>query len=98
VGAEWKRVEDGMPPDGRFVLAAVRGGSSRARSVVRAIHAGKFSLECHLDAEGGEYDEATDTYYCEPGWYECNAFEDVHWAVDGTVTHWMPLPEAPDAD
>lgn len=89
---EWNDVS-ALPESGAFVLAVVVTG--KRRSIVRAIYARKFELTNMLDDEGGEYDEETDEYYCEPGWYECNAFEEVHWAVDGIVTHWMPLPPLP---
>lgn len=46
--------------------------------------------------EGAEYDEETDKYYWPPGWYEWNEHEEMHWAVDGVVTHWMKLPDAPN--
>lgn len=93
---DWRDATHELPEPGRFVLAVVRCG--KMRSVIRAMVAGKYDLEMHSDCDGGEYNEADDTFYCAPGWYECNAFDEINWAVDGTVTHWMPLPEPPDAE
>ena len=57
--------------------------------------------EAHsLDDEFGEYDEATDTTYAPEGWYEViDNFDDCTFVAvsEGVITHWMPLPEAPDA-
>ena len=57
--------------------------------------------EAHsLDDEFGEYDEATDTTYAPEGWYEViDNFDDCTFVAvsEVVITHWMPLPEAPDA-
>lgn len=46
-----------------------------------------------------EYDEATDEYYAPEGWYErienWDDYTDIK-VCDYTVTHWMPLPAAPE--
>ena len=45
-------------------------------------------------------DEATDTTYAPEGWYEViDNFDDCTFVAvsEGVITHWMPLPEAPDA-
>jgi|SRR3990172_2381540 len=96
---EWIKCSDKMPDAGVPVLAYVPNfcGGDRSRRV-RAQYAPPKTLEQSPDADGGEYDEATDTYYCEEGWYETNEYEDIHWAVSDAVTHWMPLPEAPNAE
>lgn len=96
---EWIEVANELPKDGVPVIAFVTGcfGNSKATRRIRAQYAGKFSLPQSDECDGGEYDEATDQFYCDEGWYESNVFEETHWAVDGTVTHWMPLPEPPPA-
>lgn len=61
---------------------------------------GKTEEAHSLDDEFGEYDEATDTTYAPEGWYEIidNLDDCTFVAVsEGVITHWMPLPEAPDA-
>ena len=60
---------------------------------IRAMWAAKFTVEAaDDDTDWGEYDEATDTYYCPEGWYEWNEHEEIHWAVTETPRAWMPLP------
>lgn len=47
----------------------------------------------------GLYDEEADDYYIPEGWWENRQFnpDDVYNnPVDCGVTHWMPLPEAPE--
>ena len=47
----------------------------------------------------GLYDEKADDYYIPEGWWENRQFnpDDVYNnPVDCAVTHWMPLPEAPE--
>lgn len=75
-----------------FIPSYFDGGKSRR---IRAQYVPPKTLEQSLECEGGEYDEETDTFYCEEGWYETNEYEDVHWAVIDAVSHWMPLPDAP---
>ena len=96
----WQKVESGgqtiRPASGIPVLAVVDIGNNRRR-VIRAAYAPAKTLLAHEDYQVDEaYDEETDTYWCPEGWYEENEYEDVHWGVDGTVTHWMPLPSPPD--
>lgn len=94
---QWIPVSERLPEPGMPVIAFVEScygvvGSSRR---LRAQHAPPKTLGLSPEAEGGIYDEETDTFYCEEGWYETNEFEEVHWNVDGVVTHWMPLPNPP---
>lgn len=93
----WISVKSAMPKTGTPVIAFVENvyGNKNATRRIRAEYAAPKSLPLHEDAEGGEYDETTDQYYCEEGWYESNEFEETHWRVDGDVTNWMPLPSPP---
>lgn len=60
---------------------------------IRAMWAAKHTVEAaDDDTDWGEYDEATDTYYCPEGWYEWNECEETHWAVNATPSAWTPLP------
>lgn len=61
---------------------------------IRAMWAAKNTAEAG-DDDWGEYDKATDTYYCPEGWYEWNEHEETHWAVDKTPRAWAPLPPIP---
>lgn len=92
----WIPITDKLPEPGVPVIALVNPNEYGKTYRIRAQWAPAKTLELHFDAEGGEYDEETDKYYCEEGWYETNEFEEVHWNVHGTVTHWQPLPEIPE--
>lgn len=60
---------------------------------IRAMWAAKHTVEAaDDDTDWGEYDEATETYYCPEGWYEWNEHEDTNWAVSATPRAWAPLP------
>lgn len=93
--AEWVPVSEQMPEPGRHVLCFGRSSHGIPRTL-RAIYAAEKTLEQHLDCDGGVYDEETDTYWVEPGWYETNEYEDIHWRIGHEVTHWMPLPDPPE--
>ena len=60
---------------------------------IRAMWAAKHTVPAAGDdTDWGEYDEATDQYWCPEGWYEWNQNEDNHWQVSETPRAWMPLP------
>ncbi len=91
----WISVTEHLPESGKPVLAQV------GRLVIRAAYAAKFTLDEENwgwwnDGDGADYNEANDTTYWPEGWYEWNQHEEIHWSVTD-VTHWMPLPEAPNA-
>lgn len=93
----WIPVEDRLPPDDKWVLVLCRNSQGKARRL-RAIHASKFSLPVSPETDAvdfGEYDEKTDEFYCPPGWYESNEFEDTNWLIGHEVTHWAELPDLP---
>lgn len=92
----WVSIEERLPESGVPVIAAVRNSHDKLRRI-RAQYAAPKTLEVGDEAavDFGEYDEESDTYYCPQGWYETNEYEETHWAVDGRVTHWMPLPVSP---
>ena len=98
-GSPWVPVTERLPKPGKFVLAVFRYSTGK-QQVIRAMHAPPKTLS---EEDYGEfltdpdYDEATDTTYWPEGWYECNENEETHWQVHEEVTHWMPLPEVPQA-
>ena len=96
---DWILCSDQMPEPGRMVLAYYKNGNGMDRRI-RAMYAASKTLLLSDDAEDdyGEYDEETDTYYCQSGWYEDNEHEECHWRVDEEITHWIPLPNPPAAD
>lgn len=93
----WRPVADGveMPISNVPVLAVVQEGQKRL--VVRATYIKAAQVEADLDYdEAYEYDEEADTYWLNPGWYEDNLVEEMHWQISDPVTHWAPLPGLPE--
>ena len=86
----WTATADKMPEVCANVLAHYG-----KKQPIRAMWVPAKTLEASGDGDFGEYDEATDEIWWPEGWYETNAFEETHWMVDGQVTHWMSLPDAP---
>lgn len=82
------------------VIATYVNSLGNRRTIMAKWVPGKTEEAHSLDDEFGEYDEATDTTYAPEGWYEVidNLDDCTFVAVrEGVITHWMPLPEAPDA-
>ena len=101
----WIPVEDRLPkPEIDVLIVCNRNGY---RFVTPAIYEdGKMLTQdsgwnwCDIDCYG-LYDEDVDDYYIPEGWWENRQFnpDDVYNnPVDCTVTHWMPLPGAPEGD
>ena len=91
----WIPVGDRLPLPEIAVIAFIAANEFGKTRRIRAAYAPPGTVELDSGCEGGTYDEATDTWYCDEGWYEWNEFEDVHWSVDGVVSHWMMLPDGP---
>ena len=87
--ATWTPLPGTLPEPGTPVLLDIG-----KKYPIRAMWAAKHTLEVGMEDDSGfgEYDEATDTYYCPDGWYEWNEHEEIHWAVDKTPTAWCKLP------
>ena len=89
----WIKTEGNMPEALKNVLAFCKN------KIIRAQWVPAKTLESGYDSEIGEYDEETDEFYCIEGWYECVD----HWddltmlMIHQPVTHWMPLPNKPEA-
>ena len=82
------------------VIATYVNRLGNRRTIMAKWVPGKTEEAHSLDDEFGEYDEATDTTYAPEGWYEViDNFDDCTFVAvsEGVITHWMPLPEAPDA-
>jgi hypothetical protein len=92
----WIETKEQLPKPGMPVLVFVQNVYGDKTRRLRAQYAAKFTLEqSSEDDTDPDYDEKTDQYYCKPGWYETNEFDEVHWRIEGDVTHWMPLPDPP---
>jgi hypothetical protein len=91
-GAGWISVEERLPESERFVLANVE----KLSLPIRAFYAAPSSVEGSCEDEISIFDEVADCYWLPAGWYETNEYEEVNWFVHGKVTHWMPLPKAPN--
>jgi len=94
----WVSVDDAMPKSGVTVLACYKNSHGNLRRI-RAEWTAAKTVEANAEYDWGEYDEETDTYWTPEGWYECidNWDEFSSIAVgEGEITHWMPLPLAPD--
>lgn len=86
--AAWMPLPDTLPDPGKPVLLDIG-----KKHPIRAMWAAKHTVEAgDDDTDWGEYDEATDTYYCPEGWYEWNQHEETHWAVSETPVAWCELP------
>ena len=84
----WQLPEPGMP-----VLLDIG-----KKYPIRAMWAPAKTLEASNDSDDvGDYDEATDAYYCPEGWYEWNEHEEIHWRVTETPRAWAPLPPTTSA-
>lgn len=94
---KWIPVTEQLPPNGQIVLACYRNRLNNWRRI-RATWVAAKTLESDVESNIAIYDEATDMYYDPEDWYErIDNWDDfTHIVVhEGTVTHWMPLPEPP---
>lgn len=95
--SDWISVDDELPKSGVPVIVYVQNVYGDKTRILRAQYAAINSLHANMDHadDFAAYDEETDEYWCPEGWYETNEFEGCHYAIEGDVTHWMPLPEPP---
>lgn len=68
--------------------------------IVRAVYVQPFTVMYDGDDDNyADYDVATGEFYLPSGWYErLDSGDYDYYSLDGTVTHFMPLPEPPEAD
>ena len=99
---EWISVEERLPESGVHCLLCCDikciDGTHR-QYVCDGYHAERWKEECsNCDGDCAvEYNEEDDEYYLCEGWYEVikNWDDYSSIAIADTITHWMPLPEAP---
>ena len=93
----WISVSDDMPK--KVCLAYYKNELGNGRTV-KAKYVNKFSEEANTDDDWIEYNEADDTYYYPAGWYEMiDNWDDFTFVtINHEVTHWQPLPAAPDKE
>jgi hypothetical protein len=96
VGAvpEWQPME--AAPSQKTVYLAYRNEYGRVRRAL-ARHVQKHQEEANEDDQATEYDEATDTYYMTPGWYEDNSEAEINYGITGEFLGWMYPPKFEDA-
>ncbi len=95
---EWISVKDRLPEVETEVLILARHGN---RNVITTgmYEDGQMNTEDSdwwWETEGFEYDEELDVYIIPEGWWEYKHYiddETHNYAIDGVVTHWMPLPQ-----
>ena len=98
----WKT---GYPPDSKPVLAVtiadVAGSLKKRRTIIRAqyLHHKEMESESWDDNETIEwYEEETDTYWINEGWYELTDYHGEYGFIyiDDPVIAWMPMPKLPE--
>ena len=97
---QWFKVDDNFPVHGLKVIATYKDNSYGKDRVIIAHRLPRFFAECNCDGDCDcEYDDKTDTCYYPAGWYEQSENWDDYscfFVNNGEITHWMPLPLAPE--
>lgn len=101
---QWISVEESLPKAEQEVLVACKTRTSGYRYQCQGFYVprGMYREDSEFtwDYEAcDEYDEERDDYLVNEGWYERIHNWDEYGAVSisDIVTHWMPLPEPPEA-
>ena len=89
-------IEASVAPRNRTGLAYYLTRHGKRRTVRAVCVSPKSVMYDGDDDDFGDYDEATGEYYLPAGWYERVENGDYdYYPIDGTVTHFMPLPAPP---
>ncbi|WP_076292361.1 DUF551 domain-containing protein [Paenibacillus peoriae] len=98
---QWISVNDQLPDTRKRVLVSfITSSGKRWATCAEYIAPRTVPEDEYMDEEytdGGEYDEENDCYWTTSGWYEFNYEPETNWRLGEKVTHWMPLPKAPEA-
>jgi hypothetical protein len=94
----WISVEDSRPKQNALLAVLLKNSGKYA--IRRGCYYEKYEEETYNE-DFFDHNEADDTDYVPEGWYEAIANWDEWTTVsinEGMVTHWMPLPEAPNVN
>lgn len=91
-------MKDVMPRHGVNVLATYKNRYKKTRFIV-GHYLDRWKEESSFeDGVNDEYSETLENYFYKAGWYEkIDNWDDFNAVsvVEGEITHWMPLPNAP---
>lgn len=89
----WRDAEKELPHADVPVIARydVYGMERRIRATMAGLH----TLDLDEEGDACKCGKCDGEFCAAGGWYENNEYEDTHWQVTATITHWMPLPEFP---
>lgn len=79
-------------PRGVEVMVYYTNCSGRHR-IVKAEYVQKHTQEADMYSDNYEYNEESDNYYTPEGW--CELIDNWAGLIEGTPTHWHPLPPPP---
>ncbi len=97
-GEDWKPIET-APKTGRKLLLSLLNVAGKRRTIV-GFWVERFTMEDDGDADESDVDEKDGTYYWGEGWYESLESHDDFsclYAAQDSITHFMPLPSAPQS-
>ena len=94
----WIPVTTQLPESEKRVIAAYKNALGNWRIICAFYALEKTLIDDGAEVEDSVYDEENDCFYWPAGWYEVIDNWDNYSSISiyqGTVSHWMPLPEAP---
>ena len=101
---EWVSVEERLPKaekDVRLFCITFNGYKYQCQGFYVPPGTHRYDSDYSWDLECcDEYDEDSDDYFVNPGWYESvhNWDEYSAFGIADKVTHWMPLPAPPEKE